>query len=141
MLNRFEQFLREHGIIVSRVMGCEGDDLLYIWSIYFTQVLEEELVIITGDSDIRQVIDYKTSLFCNNSKNLKLYCHPSNEVRWNEDMDADVMVEPTVAFHVLLYKVIMGDTSDNIEKLKKGFGKVAFQKFIDSITPYDEPKT
>ncbi len=140
MLNHFEQFLRDHGLIVSRVMGTEGDDLLYIWSIYFTQVLEEELVIITGDSDMRQIIDYKVSLFCNNSKNLKMYCHPSNEVRWNEDMEADVTVEPIIAFNVLLYKVIMGDTSDNIPKLKKGFGKVAFQKFIDSITPYNEPK-
>lgn len=140
MLNRFEQFLRDHGLIVSRVPGTEGDDLLYIWSIYFTQVLEEDLVIVTGDSDIRQIIDYKTTLFCNNSKNLKLYCHPSNEVFWNEEMEADVMVEPTIAFNILLYKVIMGDTSDNIPKLKKGFGKVAFDKFIASITPYEEPK-
>ena len=34
----------------------------------------------------------------------------------------------------------MGDTSDNIPKLKAGFGPKAFEKFIDFISPYHEPK-
>jgi hypothetical protein len=140
MLNEFEHLLRKKGVIVSRVNGAEGDDLLYIWSIYFTRVLEEDLVIITGDSDIRQIMNQHISIFCNNSKNLKFYCIPQKEVEWNEFFDTDVLVEPTKPFEILLYKVIMGDTSDNIPKLKKGFGNVAFKKFIDFITPYDIPK-
>ena len=132
-------YLTKKGFIVSRVMGAEGDDLLYIWSIYFNQVLDEELVIVTGDSDIRQIINSKTSLFCNNSKNLKFFCIPEKEVEWNEYFDTDVMVEAVKPFEVLLYKVIMGDKSDNIPKLKTGFGDVAFKKFISSITPYDTP--
>lgn len=140
MLDTFEKFLRKKGFIVSRVMGAEGDDLLYLWSIYFSQVLEEDLVIITGDSDIRQVINSKVSLFCNNSKNLKLFCMPEREVDWNEYLDTDIMVEAVHPFEVLLYKVIMGDKSDNIPKLKNGFGDKAFEKFIKSITPYSEPQ-
>lgn len=139
MLNELEGFLRKKGFIVSRVMGAEGDDLLYIWSLYFSEVLEEDLVIITGDSDIRQVINERVAVFCNNSKNLKLFCTELKEVFWNEQMDTDVIVENVVPFNVVLYKVIMGDTSDNIPKLKKGFGNVAFQKFVDSITPYTIP--
>ena len=139
-IDKVEQFFKKKGFIVSRVMGAEGDDLLYTWSIYFSQVLEEELVIITGDSDIRQIINPKVSLFCNNSKNLKFFCHPSREVSWNEYFDTDVMVEAVKPFEILLYKVIMGDKSDNIPKLKNGFGDVAFKKFITSITPYDEPE-
>jgi len=133
-LNEFESLLRKKGIIVSRVMGAEGDDLLYVWSLYFGSVKYENLVIITGDSDIRQIMNENVSLFNNNSKNLKLYCIPENENYWNKYLDTDeIEVIPVKPFEVLLYKVIMGDTSDNIEKLKRGFGPKAFEKFIEEI--------
>lgn len=136
VLNMFESFLRKRGFIVSRVMGAEGDDLLYIWSIYFSQILDEDTVIVTGDSDIRQVMNKRISLFCNNSKNLRFFCIPERVVEWNEYFDTDVMIEGVVPFEVTLYKVIMGDKSDNIPKLKRGFGDAAFGKFIKFITPY-----
>src|SRR5574344_1261130 len=139
-LNEFEELLRKRGIIVSRVQGAEGDDLLYVWSLYFGYCLDEELVIITGDSDIRQIMNKNVSLFNNNSKNLKMYCIPEKEVYWNEYLETDVQVIAAKPFELLLYKVIMGDTSDNIPKLKTGFGPKAFDKFIEHITPYDEPK-
>jgi 5'-3' exonuclease len=139
-LNAFEELLRKRGIIVSRVQGAEGDDLMYVWSLYFGYCLDEELVIITGDSDIRQMMTRNVSLFANNSKNLKMYCVPEKEVFWNEYLDTDIEVVPVKPFEILLYKVIMGDTSDNIPKLKKGFGEKAFHRFIEYITPYSEPK-
>lgn len=139
-LNAFEELLRKRGIIVSRVQGAEGDDLMYVWSLYFGYCLDEELVIITGDSDIRQMMTRNVSLFANNSKNLKMYCVPEMEVFWNEYLDTDIEVIPVKPFEILLYKVIMGDTSDNIPKLKKGFGEKAFHRFIEYITPYNEPK-
>jgi 5'-3' exonuclease len=132
-LDYFEQFLRKKGFIVSRVDGAEGDDLLYMWSIYFADVLNEELVIITGDSDIRQIIRPKVALFCNNSKNLKFFCLPEKQSYWSNVMNNDVVIESVVPFNVLLYKVIMGDNSDNIPKIKKGFGQVAFDKFISNL--------
>lgn len=140
VLDMFEALLRKKGLIVSRVMGAEGDDLLYVWGLYFGYCLDEELVIITGDSDIRQIMNKNVSLFNNNSKNLKMYCIPEKEVFWNEYLETDVQVIAAKPFEVLLYKVIMGDTSDNIPKLKTGFGPKAFDKFIEHITPYDEPK-
>lgn len=139
VLDMFEALLRKKGLIVSRVMGAEGDDLLYVWALYFGYCLDEELVIITGDSDIRQIMTKNVALFNNNSKNLKMYCTPEREVFWNEHLETDVQVIATKPFEVLLYKVIMGDTSDNISKLKSGFGPKAFEKFIDFISPYDEP--
>jgi len=140
VLQQLEELLRSRGVIVSRVNGAEGDDLLYVWSIYFGYILDQETVIVTGDSDLRQIITKNVSLFNNNSKNLKLYCLQEKEVYWNEKMESDVQVQVTNPFEVLLYKVIMGDGSDNIIKLKNGFGDKAFEKFIKYITPYDEPK-
>lgn len=140
VLQQLEELLKSRGIIVSRVDGAEGDDLLYVWSIYFGYILDQETVIVTGDSDLRQIITKNVNLFNNNSKNLKLYCLQEKEVYWNEKMESDVQVHVTNPFEVLLYKVIMGDGSDNIIKLKKGFGDKAFEKFIKYITPYNEPK-
>ena len=139
-LCEFEALLRKKGIIVSRVQGAEGDDLIYVWSLYFGYCLDEPMVIITGDSDIRQIMNKNVALFNNNSKNLKLYCTPEKEVYWNEYMDADVQVVPTVPFEVLLYKVIIGDTSDNIPKIKTGMGPKGFEKFVEWMKPYTEPK-
>lgn len=140
MIDYVESYLRKKGLIVSRVQGAEGDDLLYLWSIYYSQILDEPCVIITGDSDIRQIMDSNIAIFNNNSKNLHLYCTSDKEVYWNERLDADVMVESTVPFEVILYKVIMGDKSDNIPKIKNGIGDVGFRKFIDSISPYTKPQ-
>ena len=139
-LYEFEALLRKKGIIVSRVQGAEGDDLIYVWSLYFGYCLDEPMVIITGDSDLRQIMNKNVALFNNNSKNLKLYCTPEKEVYWNEYMDADVQVVPTVPFEVLLYKVIIGDTSDNIPKIKTGMGPKGFEKFVEWMKPYTEPK-
>ena len=139
VLDEFEALLRKKGIIVSRVKGAEGDDLLYVWSLYFGYVLEEELVIVTGDSDIRQIMNKNVSLFNNNSKNLKFYCVPEREIYWNEYLDSDVQVIPTKPFDVLLYKVILGDKSDNIPQLKRGFGEKAFEKFLKFIEPCQRP--
>ena len=137
VLQQLEELLRSRGVIVSRVNGAEGDDLLYVWSIYFGYILDQETVIVTGDSDLRQIITKNVSLFNNNSKNLKLYCLQEKEVYWNEKMESDVQVQVTNPFEVLLYKVIMGDGSDNIIKLKNGFGNKAFEKFIKYITNND----
>ena len=140
MIDLIENFLRSKGVIVSRVDGAEGDDLLYLWSIYFSQVVEQPCVIVTGDSDIRQIINSSVAVFNNNSKNLHLYCTKDREVEWNEVLDTDVLVEPTNPFEILLYKVIMGDKSDNIPKIKNGVGEVAFKKFLNSIEPYTQPQ-
>lgn len=140
LIDEVGKFLQKKGFIVSRVMGAEGDDLLYMWSIYFSEVIEEELVIITGDSDIRQIISPKVSLFCNNSKNLKFFCYPSREIDWNEYFDTDITVETVKPFWIVLYKVIMGDKSDNISKIKRNFGEVAFKKFTVSISLSEVPE-
>lgn len=139
-LNEFEQFLRKKGLIVSRVQGAEGDDLMYVWALYYGFIEDEHTVIVTGDSDIRQLITRNVSLYNNNSKNLRIYCHKTCESYWKNNFNLDTEIVVTEAFEILLYKVIMGDTSDNIPKLKAGFGQKAFEKFLEWIKPYEEPR-
>lgn len=140
VLDDLEALLREKGLIVSRVRGAEGDDLLYVWALYFGYCLDEELVIVTGDSDLRQILTRRVAIFNNSARNRRLYCIPEREVEWNEALDTDVSVLPVKPFEVLLKKVLMGDKSDNVPNVKRGFGEKAFEKFLREITPYDEPR-
>ena len=133
VLDEFEAFLRKKGIIVSRVEGAEGDDLMYIWSVYFGVVSNEELLIITGDSDIRQIMTPNVALFNNNSKNLKLYCVPEAAAVWQYRVPEGAELVPVRPFDVLLYKVLLGDKSDNIPSVKRGFGEKALEKFIATL--------
>lgn len=134
MLNAFETLLRKKGVIVSRVDGAEGDDLLYVWSLYYSYYLNEPVLIITGDSDIQQIMSADVALFNNNSKNLKLYCVPGRDTYWSACIDTeDVQVITVKPFNVLLRKVILGDKSDNISQLKPFFGQKSFDKFIEAI--------
>ena len=136
VLDEFEALLRKKGLIVSRVMGAEGDDLLYVWSLYFGYILDQELLIITGDSDIPQMCTKNVSCFCNASNRLAMSCVAENVNKWERYFEMDIPVMEINPFEVLLSKVVLGDTSDNVPKLLKGFGKVAFGKFLESARPY-----
>ncbi len=133
VMDELESLLNNKGFITSRVEGAEGDDLLLMWSVYFEHVLNEHCICVTGDSDIRQIISPKVTVFNNNSKKLDCYCHSENEKFFNDYFDIDVTVKPTNAIESTLYKVVMGDSSDNIPKLKHGFGDKAFEKFIKTL--------
>lgn len=132
LIKQLENLMRKRGLIVTRVSGAEGDDLMCIWSLFF-DINDEPCVIITGDSDIRQLITKNVSVFNNHSKMLTMYCLPGNEVFWNEYLDADIQVVPIEPWKILMQKVILGDKSDNVPQAKKGFGQKAFEKFIAQI--------
>jgi 5'-3' exonuclease len=133
VLGEFEALLRKRGLIVTRVPGAEGDDLMMLWAFALDELPDEETVILTADSDIRQLITPTVSVFNYNSKFMKFYVFPGKEGFWNERLDADIQVLTTEALEVLLYKVLMGDKSDNIPKVRRGFGDKAFNRFIDSL--------
>lgn len=139
-LDLFQKLLVDRGIIVSRVNGAEGDDLLYIWSLVLGYLGDENNVIVTGDSDIRQLVSDRVSVMNSNAKRLMLYCLEERKEWLSKQLNEDVPISCLEPFDVVLYKVIMGDKSDNIPKLFRGFGDKAFQKFLDWLKPYKEPK-
>lgn len=57
--NSFISILSEKGYIISRQKDAEGDDLMYLWSKKLND-MDENVIIITGDKDMWQVIK-KTS--------------------------------------------------------------------------------
>jgi len=133
VLNKFEALLRKRGLIVSRVPGTEGDDLLYMWSSYYETIEDEQVVIVSADADIRQLITEKISVLNSNSKNLKMYCTEDNEEYWNEYFDNFLEVQVVDPMFILIGKAILGDSGDNIPTIKKGFGEKSFEKFYQTL--------
>lgn len=136
ILDQLEALCRDRGLIVSRVEGAEGDDLLYWWSLVLGQIEQETCIIISGDGDIRQLISHKISVYNNNSKVDKFYCHFQIEKYWEFKLGDNWNIETINPIDVVLQKAILGDSGDNIPTVKKGFGVKSLEKIIDEKT-YD----
>lgn len=135
-LNEMQELFENRGLIVSRMSGAEGDDLVYMWSLYYSKNEDDQTVIVTGDSDIRQLISPNLSVFNNNSKVLTFYTYPGNQPYWDDELSTDINVVEVNPFEILLYKVLMGDKNDNVIKIKNGFGDKAFEKFLASLQEF-----
>jgi 5'-3' exonuclease len=60
VVEEFTDFLKERGVIIHRVQGAEGDDLIYAW----TSALNSEgqnCIIWSGDTDLMQLVNYNRS--------------------------------------------------------------------------------
>lgn len=58
----FFNILADKGFICSNLTGCEGDDLMYFWQKKFYED-GEDVVIISGDGDISQLVKYNEKNF------------------------------------------------------------------------------
>lgn len=61
-IEEFSKILQSFGCIVSKIHGCEGDDLMYYWA---NKLYEngEDVVIMTGDGDISQLVKHNDNNF------------------------------------------------------------------------------
>lgn len=55
LIDEFTKYLGRVGIIISRIGGAEGDDLIYRWSEYFFNK-GESAIIMSGDRDLTQLV-------------------------------------------------------------------------------------
>lgn len=55
LIDEFTKYLGRVGIIISRIGGAEGDDLIYRWSDYFFKKGECS-IIVSGDKDLTQLV-------------------------------------------------------------------------------------
>ena len=134
-LDAFEKFLRKKKLIVSRITGAEGDDLIYGYAEYYGNIEKVPTVIVTADSDIRQLVTDRVSVFCNAAKSLRYFKTAKTKLE-PEKIFADrtgVEIETIDPLKIVLKKIFLGDKSDNIPSIKRGFGEKAFDKFYDTL--------
>lgn len=56
----FSAILAKHGVIISKIDGAEGDDLIYAWDTACTST-ERSVIILTGDRDLVQLVNFNES--------------------------------------------------------------------------------
>ena len=76
--NNFEDAIREFtrhldslGFIVSKINGAEGDDLVFLWSNYLYKK-KDDVIIVSGDGDLSQLVKYNKENFIVMYKNLSV---------------------------------------------------------------------
>lgn len=60
VVEEFTEFLKEKGVIIHRVSGAEGDDLIYAWNSALNSK-GENCIIWSGDTDLMQLVNYNKS--------------------------------------------------------------------------------
>ena len=95
---------------------AEGDDVISVIKKYIRQQNpEQDIIIITSDTDLCQLIDTKTLIY-----DLKNKCLKTNVLdKYNFSAE-----------YYLAEKCLLGDTSDNIPKVFPKCGKKTVQKYL-----------
>ncbi len=95
VMHDFESILEDRGIIVEKIPGAEGDDIIFAWSTYLNS-LGEDCIMWTGDKDLKQLVNYNSatesfSLWYDNTRN-RMGVYPGFE-KWIEQEDEEVELD------------------------------------------------
>jgi hypothetical protein len=149
LLAEFGEILKKAGIHSSKVIGAEGDDLLFKWAKYFNDK-GQNCIIISGDRDLTQIVrgpeEPWNVVWDNKSNHNKLFSSPGwldaieqptentifefNPANKNDlpklvrDSGASLQIMNTS--HYLLHKILIGDDGDDVPsswKVYKGEDK------------------
>ncbi len=115
---RVKQYLEEMFIRQLEVENSEADDLIS----YYCQIsLDEEKTIFSSDKDLTQLISEKVLIY---SPNLKSYYRFGDKIKFK---DCSIP-----HYNVMTFKILAGDTSDNIDGISL-MGEKTLIKFFPEI--------
>ena len=115
---RVKQYLEEMFIRQLEVENSEADDLIA----YYCQIsLDEEKTIFSSDKDLTQLISEKVLIY---SPNLKSYYRFGDNIKFK---DCSIP-----HYNVMTFKILAGDTSDNIDGISL-MGEKTLIKFFPEI--------
>lgn len=139
----FYTVLKDHGVIVQRIDGAEGDDLIFGWS-SFLNSKGENVIINSGDRDLTQLVQFNNftnsyTIFYTNTQKLLIgypgFFNWMNEEIIEKEVDIfnlgsnnfnprevfkrlidanELTSEETFPEEVILGKILGGDKGDNI---------------------------
>lgn len=126
-LRNLQAILKEKAIAVSKLSGCEADDLI---ATICNQIVNQELgtgnyeldiVIASGDKDLLQLV--------NDDLNISVHhLHKNSKIYSEKDVIEEYGVEP---HRVPDFKALVGDDSDNIPGID-GIGRISAFKLLNS---------
>ena len=124
--------LKMKGFIVTRIDGAEGDDLCYYWAKFFNRV-SKNVVIISGDGDLKQLVNEYVHVFNNNSTNLNWFYGAGVKSIPDLSKNPRIQLKKVDPEYEIVKKILLGDGGDNISGVLRGFGEKTFDKFWETI--------
>lgn len=116
---RIKQYLEEVFVRQLECIGNEADDLIA----YYCKISQgEEKIILSSDKDLTQLLSKDTIIYSPIKKQIYKY---GDKISFNK-----ILIPHE---NVLVYKILVGDTSDNIEGIYKLGGKTLL-KYFPEIT-------
>jgi 5'-3' exonuclease len=64
-LSEFSDLMKSNGFIVTKIENAEADDVVALWSHELMNSQSQHVIIVSGDEDLRQLVNYKTLPFNN----------------------------------------------------------------------------
>lgn len=123
--NAIHEFLPNLGVKSIKIHGWESDDIIYSLKAKITQRPDNNhVVIISTDEDFLQLIDENTDVFS-----------PIKGIYYTYDNFCDLFGIPPESF--IGYKVLKGDSSDNISGIK-GIGDKTAKKLMNEYGSLSE---
>jgi 5'-3' exonuclease len=105
--------------------GCaEGDDVIAVLTKYFLDNTNEDIVIISCDKDMVQLYRDRVSIITveGNTRDPKTELESKLKIKIDNDITAG---------DFLLFKILIGDSADNIPNIKSGIGPKKAWKYIE----------
>lgn len=150
IMDDFSIILSQQNVIVTKIDGAEADDIMYLWSDYLKNK-NENSIIITGDSDMNQIVDiYNDSyIICYNnlSKKSLLTCKKGFVDKFNNKIENKIDTSDIFNMHVekmsnnFKYNLLKDKNIEEINPDKIIFNKIILGDKGDNIPPIYSWKT
>jgi len=140
-MDDFLEIIKKRGVIVLSQQGAEGDDLIYLWTKVnnFQKNKKVNNIVITGDSDLSQIVDFNndsfTIIYNNNSKQRRFIVKKGFQNWINNYKESDLNINDIFSnrldeiFNVSNIDLILA-AMNNIEVIEIDPNEVALYKAI-----------
>lgn len=118
-MNRFCKIIEDAGIIVTSIDGAEGDDLIYLWSLYLN-ANNENAIIITADADLTQTISMNDDVFTiayNNKSAVRKIIAPVRFYEWINERKYKIKPKGLFDSKAIMEQTFINDGANIIAKL------------------------
>jgi 5'-3' exonuclease len=124
------------GMNVLQIVKLEADDIM---ALIHAKLPNERKIIVTGDEDLRQLLDYKTYCYNADSKHKTFFYTTDSQLNYKPKEGLDYFYERVDPEYVLFLKIVKGCSTDNVPGLApKGF---RLKKVEEMYKSYLQSKT
>lgn len=130
--------LASKGLNTIQIEGLEADDLM---ALVHNKLINERQNLVTGDEDLRQLLDVKTYVFNDDNKKKTFFYYDDIQLKYKPKEGIDFFYTKIDPFYVFFTKLIKGCSTDSVPPIApKGFRTTKIEKMYADyleVMPYN----